>query len=1739
MDIQNQNLNISNNESYYKRREEAKSKVFSADIYNLFQQLKEEKERQELEKHQEQIKTNLINISPANKSFHEFDEKIKTLSKITPYLSLLTTPWTSKKLLEKVGWIKPESKAHKFFYDPYYTPFDISGQLTPIYDALKMFFPLTAAISPGLYGARKLQQLSSVYKDRQLLGPSANTFHRYGGLSSLITALTTSPLLLKAGRQLPFIGGALGAGGDILSKLLFSTIWPGIGAAVKAPLSLLPKGVGSAIAGMPAGLMGSLTLALPSIISGISGIKLEFQKKKLIAIRHPASKYVKEYSLTGFVEPAMVQLIGRNQITPSDQLKILLLKLIADSVSPIPKLTEMTEYAEQQREKEVKVTKTKTLKELISFNSDDLKKGFFSKVGTFFDLLSVKSQRIASYSPITQLMNYIFAGKTPHDVRSELFEREYEIKHSDETKKEILNLSKKTGLNIEFLTLLNTSSVSLLKSTYGPEAIQTMLLSGIYELIRGYTKEWLFVVGKKADVSLKKPKLEETPYSNIPVLDSFIALGSSLKNLFGKVKQQDSYALIKDLLKKFSFGSTNTYTDIFKDYFNTKKSKAGAFVNKIKDKIDDYILGDLKEYKKDPKLLLRELGLFQTQQEKIVQYQAESLPDDIQTIIYYQKEQLNTLENILFANQLLLRQFNIKFLKQQIIKTENMKYDSITGKKYTKDQYDKLKKDREDQIKDYLKSKMGSKTNLKDLFKSSMPSNILGSTGVFFLGGLLPAIGYLLYSSVKSVIKNLTITDKKGIVDKLFNIRTPGYITPTEDELHKEMGSESLSSEAVKEHIFNPKNEIFSSLKIQSSKNIISELHKIKLDIKSLSRSINKIYTLLYTSPLFTPTNNIYNLISTTTNIILNNIYNLISTTTNIILNNIYSSLSDLYNLISSDFLGPILDNQQKQLNVLDNINENIIKIQEYIKTLNFPSPPTNQEQKKSQIIQFPVPPPTFPGAAGARLKLKEISHSDDYNNLIHRFPRRASGGDVEKDKIYTVGEKGPELLLPYDKGKILNEKQSENFIGKFFSKKVFTILKDFFSSISKSSQNRNMQMEMEEEKQEEERKENKDFKLQITDKQKGYLPQIINLLKDLKKIGGGKEGGGGRDKNSKSLFDTIFSSNIFKLIVAGVGVAAGTAAIGSLKEKIKKLFGKEKTIRELNLETGKIEEKKEYIETPESEAITSGVAGVGLGITKNVAKAGFGNVVTKGMLGVSNAISKTETLSKAAPIIEKIIPALTKMTPALNLASKGISKILPFVGAGIGTALAAGRLLKGDIVGAAGEFASGILPTVFPVAGTAASLGITGWLYHRDKKIEEFEEERKKFSPNVAKIIGNNPEKFEELKKDKKIIFSKDLNMWIIPNEEKELKKKVINQEQERKTEKPDLIKQEQEQKYERETEKPDLIKQEQEQIPGKIRYTFDSTATKSKLKHIVSEKIVQASQMSPDEFKQKVKQKLSSDILLSRAANILNMPEDELRDSIEKFDKETGLSKAANKFLDTTKETSSRAYNFIKQLVTSPETKAAAVKTLVAGGKSLAWLLDLLSKTPDVVEDELDEFLNSPVNPMLDTPEMKEKRQKEREEKRLERKRKFIEDENIKSKIEASSSNYIKPQMGKINIESLKVIDSTLYPQSETEKVEEKTKPKEKKLEVKTPVTSTFTASVKPVSKTITTPAVPTNIIPSPQPTLNMVNTGTIIPELSSYNNDYINNIINGIFSNTVIIFQESFKMFALGQTKYLALR
>lgn len=103
---------------------------------------------------------------------------------------------------------------------------------------------------------------------------------------------------------------------------------------------------------------------------------------------------------------------------------------------------------------------------------------------------------------------------------------------------------------------------------------------------------------------------------------------------------------------------------------------------------------------------------------------------------------------------------------------------------------------------------------------------------------------------------------------------------------------------------------------------------------------------------------------------------------------------------------------------------------------------------------------------------------------------------------------------------------------------------------------------------------------------------------------------------------------------------------------------------------------------------------------------------------------------------------AATKATEKLGAeavgktAGKTLLKKVPLVGAAVGAGLAADRYADGDLTGAGLELASGIA-SIIPVIGTAASLGIDGYLAARDLGFVEKDADKKESEDNENKLNG------------------------------------------------------------------------------------------------------------------------------------------------------------------------------------------------------------------------------------------------------------------------------------------------------------------------------------------------------------------------------------------------------------------
>jgi hypothetical protein len=188
-------------------------------------------------------------------------------------------------------------------------------------------------------------------------------------------------------------------------------------------------------------------------------------------------------------------------------------------------------------------------------------------------------------------------------------------------------------------------------------------------------------------------------------------------------------------------------------------------------------------------------------------------------------------------------------------------------------------------------------------------------------------------------------------------------------------------------------------------------------------------------------------------------------------------------------------------------------------------------------------------------------------------------------------------------------------------------------------------------------------------------------------------------DKNGKTLSGAARQSRIGKLYrdrAAGVA-EKGKGILGKASQFGKGMFGK-----------------------------ASGVIGkeVDKGSTiGKIAKGGM-NMLGKAKGAISNVAEKAMASSAGKGITKAAGKGGAKI--AGKAAGKSLLKKIPLLGVGAGLAFGAGRLMKGDFLGAAGEVASGLAGGVGFLAGgagTAASFGIDAALAARDIANENNEE--------------------------------------------------------------------------------------------------------------------------------------------------------------------------------------------------------------------------------------------------------------------------------------------------------------------------------------------------------------------------------------------------------------------------------
>jgi len=1449
------------NQEYQKKKEAIRKREIALRTFEIIQQTKALKEQEINQNESEKIKNMEHKITKGSQEMAYFKQNSAGTAKNLSYASLASIPWTSKQSLLKSNILSEHSGIGKHLYNMsdstpalnflnrhgMYNQF--TGGLTNSAYLAKnlgnMALPAGAALSLGLNSARQSREIRSFREDRKKLGTSANVAEKSGMLADVIKTSTLSPILgLKALRGLPLIGGMSGAAGDFGARMV-SKIPRMIGSTM--------MGGGAAATGALPAILGGFMLALPRIISGVAGAKAEIARKKLIAVRSNPFKFVREYSQAHFIDNVLPKLINANQINAADQVKIALLRLIADSVSPIPKMTEILNYQEEQREKEVSASKKSIRKFSQPYTEDTIK----DKIGKGFDKLSIKAQKFTSVDPIRQIFTYLFEHKTPLEIKQELNDALDKNEREDHNKKVLSLLSEKTGLSYHFLTLLNTPSKRLLSMSSGPESTQTFLLSGIYDIMRGYVTKWLEdkeEIGKHG-LKIQSPEgtnEQENWYDYIPGLSGLVDTFKFIKNL--DITKLGT-GIISTGAKKM-FGSDVSMTDPFNEYIDAKKEKwSGRFNKYVKDPLKKWGFGEFDEYKKDPDKIMKELGLFQTQEEKIKQYQETGLPDDIQTIIYYMKEQLNTLENSFQVNKTLLNKLTGEsYEKQSIVDTRKKQFDFVTGESFNEDDFDKIKEHRKQKVSDelYEKTKPNKDYTSKAFSKIKESGKIFAGVGagsgllfsaLFGINPLLAlALGaagglYGAGSEASEQIQNAPVGNRLNFFEKFKrmknlrprddnrrNVKNINAVASSDvlgrDKIEGLTGSKTMVDDLFQDEAFKSeeKPQFISTVAEPKSESPIKLFQQEQL--KFFKESVEYF--------------------KTSTGFLKDIKDLLISIETSILgQNSFFPKLVEEYASISSE--------QQKHTSILESIDLHVLSIFNKLSTLSKPEP----QFPKFPTISEDSPKPLMPGKRYAkdydsdggddssdpiskektsnvfnifdymRKPKKEEPEPEPEPTILKTLTGRAKGGPTDKDEPFIVGEEGPEVATFDKKATIFSMLKSQKIIIAEIIKDIFKLFKrgveDTFEEqqlppkIVTSNQllighngledpekspnvNRSATMELTELEKEKKEEKQENFMESITDPKKGQLPEIVNLLKNIEKNkslfpgkGGDSEGGGGF---LSSLLGGTLSSFLLKIlpviIPAILAILFGATIVPLLRKGIASLLG-----------------GSDGEPTPVSDFATkSTLTGANYGI-KAGTKAGIealskptGAAAKAGAEGLSSAASKgagglagtlaedaakvgTEGLSSiGGKVAEEAAEAGSKTLgeaakAGLKTAAKGtvkaglstVAKAAPIVGIGTGLYFGYERLAEGDPWGAALEVTSGLLGGLnLGGAGTIGSLGISGYLLHRDlaKQQEELE---KSFSPEVKKLVDGDLERFLKLRDDKSIIYDDHTKMWIINN--------------------------------------------------------------------------------------------------------------------------------------------------------------------------------------------------------------------------------------------------------------------------------------------------------------------------------------------------------------------------------------
>ena len=145
---------------------------------------------------------------------------------------------------------------------------------------------------------------------------------------------------------------------------------------------------------------------------------------------------------------------------------------------------------------------------------------------------------------------------------------------------------------------------------------------------------------------------------------------------------------------------------------------------------------------------------------------------------------------------------------------------------------------------------------------------------------------------------------------------------------------------------------------------------------------------------------------------------------------------------------------------------------------------------------------------------------------------------------------------------------------------------------------------------------------------------------------------------------------------------------------------------------------------------------GAEAGIKSRGAKAAAEMVEGTGLLAAKEVGAKTATREAEKLAIKQAEKAAAKGV------GKSIFKKIPGVSLLAGLAFGAGRLMKGDLLGAAGEVASGAASTVLPGYGTLASAGIDAALAARDMSSQG---DAEKVSVNAKGNVFNKIQMFKD----------------------------------------------------------------------------------------------------------------------------------------------------------------------------------------------------------------------------------------------------------------------------------------------------------------------------------------------------------------------------------------------------------